>query len=65
MVPRLLTPWKQTASNRLFADSTALIRTLAIVTLGIAVCLIIYLGSHKVLSYFHAQDELGIIATQI
>ena len=61
MIPRLLTPWKYTASNRLFADSRAILRTLVIISLGIAVCLIIYLGTHKVLSYFHAQDELGII----
>jgi ABC-2 type transport system permease protein len=61
MIPRLLTPWKYTASNRLFADSRAILRTLIIISLGIAVCLIIYLGTYKVLSYFHAQDELGII----
>jgi len=61
MIPRLLTPWKYTASNRLFADSRAILRTLVIISLGIAVCLIIYLGTYKVLSYFHAQDELGII----
>ncbi len=61
MIPRLLIPWRQTTSNRLFANSTTLVRTLVIVALGIAVCLIIYLGSYKVLSYFHAQDELGII----
>jgi ABC-2 type transport system permease protein len=61
MIPRLLTPWKYTAGNRLFADSRAILRTLIIISLGIAVCLIIYLGTHKVLSYFHAQDELGII----
>ncbi len=61
MIPRLLTPWKYTAGNRLFADSRAILRTLIIISLGIAVCLIIYLGTYKVLSYFHAQDELGII----
>jgi len=61
MLPRLLTPWKHTAVNRLFADGTAIVRTCIIVTLGIAVCLIIYFGTYKVLSYFHAQDELGII----
>jgi ABC-2 type transport system permease protein len=61
MIPRLLTPWKYTAGNRLFADSRAILRTLIIISLGIAVCLIIYMGTYKVLSYFHAQDELGII----
>ena len=61
MIPRLLIPWRQTTRNRLFANSTTLARTFIIVALGIAVCLIIYLGSYKVLSYFHAQDELGII----
>jgi len=61
MIPRLLAPWKHTSSNRLFANGATLVRTLIIVTLGITVCLFIYLGSYKVLSYFHAQDELGII----
>ncbi len=61
MIPRLLSPWKHTSSNRLFASGATLARTLIIVTLGITVCLIIHLGSHRVLSYFHAQDELGII----
>ena len=61
MIPRLLIPWKHTSYNRLFADRAAIIRTLIIIALGLTVCLIIYLGSHKVLSYFHAQDELGII----
>ncbi len=61
MITRLLAPWKHTTTNRLFANSTTLIRTIVIAALGMTVCLIIYLGAHKVLSYFHAQDELGII----
>ena len=61
MIPRLLTPWKHTVSNRFFVNRRTILRTLVIISLGLTVCLIIYIGSYKILSYFHAQDELGII----
>jgi len=61
MGPRLFAPWRQTALNRFFPTGKANLRTLSILTLGAGVCLLIYLGTYRVLSYFHAQDELGII----
>ncbi len=61
MVPRLLKTWQLSTTNRFFASRTDIIRTCIILLLGGAVCGVIYLGTFKVLSYFHAQDELGII----
>ncbi|MGB3212270.1 MAG: hypothetical protein WBB19_16325 [Desulforhopalus sp.] len=61
MVSRLFKPWFQTNTNRFVSSKKARIRTSAIVLLGAGVCLIIYFGTYKVLSYFHAQNELGII----
>lgn len=61
MLPRLFRPWLRITANRFFSGRKPCGRTFAIVLLGLAVCAIIYLGTHKVLGYFHSQDELGII----
>lgn len=61
MLPRLLTVWKLSNVNRFFATRGAITRSSIILLLGLAVCSVIYLVSYKVLGYFHAQDELGII----
>ncbi|BHH82592.1 putative ABC transporter permease subunit [Desulforhopalus sp. 52FAK] len=58
---RLFMPWLYTAKNRFWADKKTSSRTSIIVMLALAVCFLIYLGSIKVLGYFHAQDELGVI----
>jgi len=54
-------PWVYTAKNRFWANKNSISRTSIIIVLALAVCLLIYLGSVKVLGYFHAQDELGVI----
>lgn len=61
MGPRLFTPWLQIAVNRFFPRKRADFRSVLIVLLGAAVCLTIYLGTYKVLNYFHGQNELGVI----
>jgi len=61
MLPRLLRPWLQTSANRLFPGRRLGINSLLIVGLALGVCVAIYLVTHKVLSYFHSQNELGII----
>ncbi len=61
MLPRLLIPWLQTSRNRFFPSRLGSLRTLLIVLLGAAVCLAIAVVSRRVLGYFHAQDELGIL----
>lgn len=61
MMPRLFRPWLDTARNRFFPDKKISLRFLVIILLGSALCVIIYLGTLKVLNYFHNQNELGII----
>ncbi|MDK9707447.1 MAG: hypothetical protein OEL83_10395 [Desulforhopalus sp.] len=61
MVPRLFQPWLHTTRNRLFPGKKANLRLLAIILFGLAICTLIYLGTYKVLRYFHGQNELGII----
>lgn len=61
MVPRLFQPWLHTTRNRLFPGKKANLRLLAIILFGLAICVLIYLGTYKVLRYFHGQNELGII----
>lgn len=61
MIPRLLSPWLRINRNRFFINQRLCLRSLFIFTIGAVVCLLIYLGTFKVLSYFHGQDELGII----
>ncbi len=61
MAPRLFQPWLRTGINRFSPGKKVGLRVLAIFLLGAAVCFFIYLGTYKVLKYFHAQNELGII----
>lgn len=61
MVPRLFQPWLHTSANRLFPGKKVGFLSLFILSLGLIVCIIIYLVTYKVLSYFHGQNELGII----
>lgn len=60
-LPRLFKPWLQTSRNKFFPDRGGTVRSTLILLLGLAVCLLIYLVSFKVLHYFHSQNELGII----
>ncbi len=61
MTLRLFRPWLQTTIHRFFPRKNWGLRLAAILLLGSTICLLIYLGTYKVLSYFHAQNELGII----
>ena len=58
---RLFTPWFRGGTNRFFPEHRIGSRVIAIALFGLAVCLVLYFGSEKVLRYFHAQNELGII----
>lgn len=61
MFPRLLQPWFRASVNRLFPGRRVSVNSLALLLLGVGVCIAIYLVTHKVLHYFHSQDELGVI----
>lgn len=58
---RLLIPWLQTSFNRLFPKKRMGRSGLLILMVGLIVCATIYLVTGRVLSYFHSQNELGII----
>jgi ABC-2 type transport system permease protein len=61
MMPRLFQPWLHGLRHRFFSGRKELLRSGTILLMGGAVCLLIYLGSLRTLSYFHAQNELGVI----
>ena len=61
MLPRLFQPWLHGLRHRFLNGGRGLARSGAIFLLGGAVCLLIYFGSLKTLTYFHAQNELGVI----
>jgi ABC-2 type transport system permease protein len=56
----LLQPFFHSIRNRFFR-AHLLLRTLAILAFGAVLFVALYLGSLKVISYFHSQNELGII----
>lgn len=58
---RLLTPWLRTTINRYFRDRNTTLRSLIILLVTMGICLVISLGSNRVLGYFHSQNELGIL----
>lgn len=57
----LLQPFTRSAVNRFFPRGTLPVRTLAAICLGLGLCIAIYVVCVKVVSYFHGQNELGII----
>ncbi|MGW8193809.1 MAG: putative ABC transporter permease subunit [Desulforhopalus sp.] len=61
MMVRLLQPWLRTSATRLFPHRRLGVNSLLILILGLTLCIAIYLVTHKVLSYFHSQNELGVI----
>ncbi len=61
LLPRLFQPWLRSNLNRFFPDRRIGGRSLLILGLGAIVCLVIYLVTLRVLTYFHSQNELGII----
>lgn len=58
---RLLQPWLQTSLNRLFPGKKIGLSSILIVLVGLVVCVAIYLVTVRVLTYFHSQNELGVI----
>ncbi|MEE4165598.1 MAG: hypothetical protein V2I35_06330 [Desulfocapsaceae bacterium] len=61
MVPHLLYPSLRTYRNRLYKNGRFNYKLLLLAVLGLAICIILYIISWKTISYFHAQNELGII----
>lgn len=61
MTTRLFRPWLLANRNRFFPGNRIGLRSLLILILGLLVCLVIYLATLRVLTYFHSQNELGVI----
>lgn len=57
----LLQPFFCTLRNRLFPGGRLSRRTVALAGAGLGLCTLLYWLSLRVLSYFHGQNELGII----
>ena len=57
----LLQPFLFTTKNRFFPKNKVPFRTLGILVFSLAVCLVLYQIVVKVVTYFHSQNELGII----
>jgi ABC-2 type transport system permease protein len=57
----LLHPFLYSAKNRFFPKNKVPFRTLGILVFSLAVCLVLYQIVVKVVTYFHSQNELGII----
>ena len=61
MISRLFHPWLLGSLNRFFPGRRIGLRSLLILGLGLVVCLIIHMVTFRILTYFHSQNELGII----
>ncbi|MEW6427411.1 MAG: hypothetical protein AB1568_05185 [Thermodesulfobacteriota bacterium] len=61
MTPSLLTPFFGSLRHRLLPGGRLTSRGLALLLLGLAVVIALHLLSLRVIGYFHAQNELGII----
>ncbi len=59
--PVLLAPFRHGVKNRFFPGNSLPFRTLAALAIGILVCLALYRIGFRVVTYFHNQNELGII----
>ena len=57
----LFLPFRHTLRNRFMPSGKISLRTLAIAAFGVLLFVALFLLSHRVLSYFHHQSELGII----
>jgi ABC-2 type transport system permease protein len=58
---RLLVPWCQSARHRFFPNTRGTLRNLLMISLGLIICAALFGVSYRVLHYFHAQNELGIL----
>ena len=61
MTFRLLSPYLRITRNRLYSNGRFNLKLLPIALLGVAICVTLYSISSKTISYFQAQNELGII----
>ena len=57
----LLQPFLYSAKNRFFPKHTIPFRSLGILIFSLGVCIVLYQIVVKVVTYFHSQNELGII----
>ncbi|MFC1827535.1 hypothetical protein ACFLZQ_06380 [Thermodesulfobacteriota bacterium] len=57
----LLQPFVFSAKNRFFPKNRLPLRTVGVLIFSLAVCLILYIIGVKVVTYFHSQNELGIL----
>jgi len=57
----LLQPLVYSARNRFFPGNRLPFRTFVVLVFSLAVCLVLYSLGVKVVTYFHSQNELGII----
>ena len=57
----LLQPFLFSAKNRFFPENRMPLRTLGLLVFSLGVCLVLYKISVRVVTYFHSQNELGII----
>jgi ABC-2 type transport system permease protein len=61
MTSRLFQPWLRGGRHRFFPGGRIGLRALSILGLGIVVGVILHLVTLRVLTYFHGQNELGVI----
>jgi ABC-2 type transport system permease protein len=57
----LLQPFRHSTKNRFFPKGRFPVRTIIIALFSLAICLVFYKIGVKVITYFHSQNELGII----
>jgi ABC-2 type transport system permease protein len=57
----LLQPFFASARNRFFPRNRLPLRTFGVLFFSMAVCIILYKIGVRVITYFHSQNELGII----
>ena len=58
---RLLLPFFCSARNRFFPRKKLPLRTVGVLVFSLAVCVALYIFGVRVVTYFHSQNELGII----
>jgi ABC-2 type transport system permease protein len=58
---RLLLPFFCSARNRFFPRKRLPLRTIGVLVFSLAVCAALYIFGVRVVTYFHSQNELGII----
>ena len=57
----LLQPFLFSAKNRFFPKNRLPLRTLGVMIFSLVVCVVLYKIGVRVITYFHSQNELGII----